>query len=279
MPLLRSGPPSAAASIHSNVKPGSLPSERWLAYREPRPRARLRMFCFPYAGGGASIYRGWGGSLPADVEVCPVQIPGRESRLREPAYTHIEPLVQALADVLPRWFDLPFVFFGHSMGALIGFELARELRRRGAPMPQHLFVSGRRAPQIPVREEPIHDLPEPEFIAKLRELNGTPEEVLQHAELMRLLLPVLRADFGINETYSYREEEPFGLGLSAFGGLGDEDVSRDDLEAWKTQARGRFRLRMLPGDHFFLHATRDVVAEAVARDLAELASQAAAGRR
>lgn len=261
------------------MKHATSPSERWLAYREPRPRARLRMFCFPYAGGGASIYRGWGASLPADVEVCPVQIPGRESRLREPAYTHSEPLIEALVEVLPRWFDLPFVFFGHSMGAMIGFELARELRRRGGALPLHLFVSGRRAPQIPVREEPIHELPEPEFIEKLRELNGTPEEVLQHAELMRLLLPILRADFGINETYTYREEEPFDFGISAFGGLGDEDVSRDDLDAWHQQTRGRFRLRMLPGDHFFLHGARDVIAEAVARDLAELAIQPAAGRR
>ena len=261
------------------MRHGSSPNERWLAYREPRPRARLRMFCFPYAGGGASVYRGWSAALPADVEVCPVQLPGRESRLREPAYTHIEPLVAALAEVLPAYFDLPFVFFGHSMGAMIGFELTRELRRRGRTLPLHLFVSGRRAPQLPAREEPIHELPEPEFIEKLRELNGTPEEVLQHAELMRLLLPILRADFGINETYAFLPGEPFDFGISAFGGLGDEDVTRDDLALWQDQTRGRFRLRMLPGDHFFLHATRDVIAEAVARDLAELAGPAAAGAR
>jgi medium-chain acyl-[acyl-carrier-protein] hydrolase len=239
----------------------------------------MRMFCFPYAGGGASVYRGWGSALPADVEVCPVQLPGRESRLREPAFDHVEPLIQALAEVLPPHFDLPFVFFGHSMGALIGFELARELRRRGAAMPLHLFVSGRRAPQLPAREEPIHELPEPEFIEKLRELNGTPEEVLQHSELMRLLLPILRSDFGINETYVFRQEEPLDLGISAFGGLGDEDVTRDDLALWQAQTQARFRLRMLPGDHFFLHATRDVIAEAIARDLAELAGQPAAGVR
>jgi medium-chain acyl-[acyl-carrier-protein] hydrolase len=250
------------------------PTDRWLAYRDVNPRARLRMFCFPYAGGGASVYRGWGKSLPADVEVCPVQLPGRESRMREPAFNRSEPMITAVADALQPYMDLPFVFFGHSMGAAIGFELSRELRRRGKTLPLHLFASGRRAPQMPAREEPIHDLPEPEFLVKLRELNGTPEEVLQHEELMRLLIPILRADFAVNETYEYKEEEPFDFGISAFGGLGDEDVTREDVEAWQIHTRGRFRMRMLPGDHFFLTGSKDLLHEAVSRDLAEVTAAA-----
>jgi surfactin synthase thioesterase subunit len=233
------------------------------------------MFCFPYAGGGASAYRGWAGSVPGDIEVCPVQLPGREGRLREAPFERTDLLVQALTDALQPWLgDLPFVFFGHSMGGMLGFELARELRRRGKPQPLHLFVSGRRAPQVPDREEPIHGLPEAEFIEKLRELNGTPEEVLQHAELMRLLLPVLRADFSVVETYEYAQEEPLDLGISCFGGLADQEVTREDCAAWKEQTRGRFRLRMLPGDHFFLHSAKDMIVEVVARDLAEVLSQA-----
>jgi len=204
------------------------------------------------------------------VEVCPVQLPGRESRLRDPAFTHMEPLIEALMGVLPTYLDLPFAFFGHSMGGLISFELARELRRRGGPQPFHLFVSGRRSPELPAREEPIHDLPEPEFIEKLRELNGTPEEVLQHAELMRLLTPILRSDFSINENYTFKEEAPLDMGISAFGGLGDEEVTKDDVAAWAKHTRGRFRMRMLPGDHFFVHSAKDLVTEALARDLAEL---------
>lgn len=256
------------------MTPGSPTFERWLAYREVNPRARLRLFCFPYAGGGASVYRGWAGTLPGDVEVCPVQLPGRESRMRDQPFERSGPMIQALADVLAPVFDLPFVFFGHSMGAMISFELSRELRRRGEALPLHIFVSGRRAPQVPAREEPIHDLPEPEFLDRLRELNGTPEEVLQHAELMRLLMPILRADFAVNETYSYTGGEPFDFGISAFGGWGDAEITRDDLALWKEQTRGRFRLRMLPGDHFFLHSARDLVLEAVARDLAEIATPA-----
>ena len=252
------------------MKPSGPPAERWLAYREVNPRARLRMFCFPYAGGGASAYRGWAAALPVDVEVCPVQLPGRESRLREAPFTRPEPLIQAVAEALQPHFDMPFVFFGHSMGGMISFELTRELRRRGRRQPLHIFTAGRRAPEVPPRETPIHDLPEAEFIEELRKLKGTPEEVLQHAELMKLLSPVLRADFAVNETYTYTEEEPLAMGISAFGGLADDEVTREDLEAWRKHTRGRFRLRMLPGDHFFLHSARDLITEAVARDLAEL---------
>ena len=257
------------------MKPNPQPNERWLAYREVNPRARVRMFCFPYAGGGASAYRGWAAPLPPDIEVCPVQLPGREGRLREAPFDRPEPLVRAMADALqPYMQGLPFVFFGHSMGAMLSFELARELRRRGQAMPLHLFVSGRRAPQVLEEDEPIHGLPEARFIEKIRELNGTPEEVLQHTELMRLLIPVLRADFAVNETYVYTEEEPLDIGISAFGGLGDLEVTREELAAWKEHTRGRFRQRMLPGDHFFIHGNREMVLEALARDLTEILAQA-----
>jgi medium-chain acyl-[acyl-carrier-protein] hydrolase len=252
------------------VKPSSSPADRWLAYREVNPRARLRMFCFPYAGGGASAYRGWSASLPSNVEVCPVQLPGRESRLRDQPFTRPAPLIEGVTDALLPYMDMPFVFFGHSMGGMISFELARELRRRGKTQPLHLFVSGRRAPHLPAREDPIHDLPEPEFIERLRDLNGTPEEVLQHAELMKLLSPVLRADFAVNETYELTPEEPLDAGISVFGGLGDIEVTREDCDAWRQHSKGRFRLRMLPGDHFFLHSAKDLITEAVARDMAEL---------
>lgn len=253
------------------MRPSSNSPERWIAYREANPRARLRMFCFPYAGGGASIYRGWGALLPSDVEVCPIQLPGRETRLREQPYERLAPMILAIADFLPPYLDLPFVFFGHSMGSMISYELTRELRRRGNPLPLHLFVSGRRAPHLPLREKPIYDLPEDEFVEELRKFNGTPEEVLQHEELMKLLMPILRADFAVNDTYTYAEEPPFGqAGISAFGGLGDEQITREDVDGWRDHTRGRFRIRMLPGDHFFVHSARDLILESVARDLAEL---------
>jgi medium-chain acyl-[acyl-carrier-protein] hydrolase len=253
--------------------------ERWLTYRDVNPRARMRMFCFHHAGGGASTYRGWGASLPPDLEVCPVQTPGRENRLREAPYLTLKPMIPVLADALQPYMDLPFVFFGHSLGSLAAFELARELRRRGWTQPVHLFVSGRCSPDLPPREEEIHALPEAEFIEKIREMNGTPEEVLQHQELMKLLLPILRADFTVHETYEYSEEEPLDMGFSAFGGLADPDVHREDLEAWKKHTRGKFRLRMLPGDHFFINSSKDLLLESVSRDLAEIYTTALPGPR
>src|SRR5829696_5178398 len=159
-----------STSITSSV---TMPTP-WLAYHKPNARAAVRLFCFPYAGSGALVYRSWLNELPKIVEVCPVQPPGRGGRIMEPCYTRLSQLVEdVMQDLLP-YLDMPFAFFGHSMGALVSFELARRLRARHGLEPIHLFASGRGAPQLPPREPPSHNLPEPEFIEKLRTLNGTP---------------------------------------------------------------------------------------------------------
>lgn len=227
----------------------------WLAYARPRPAARVRLFCIPFAGGGASAFRSWPEALPETIEVLPVQPPGREGRIRERAFTRVEPLVEALAGTLDDdpGGGRPYALFGHSMGTLIGYELARTLRRQGRPGPVHLFVSAHRAPHRPSREEPIHALPEPEFRDRLRRLNGTPEAVLEHPELMELLGPLLRADFALDESYRYREGRPLDCPITAFGGDADSDVPTEELSAWSEHTRARFRAHVYPGDHFFLH--------------------------
>jgi len=247
-------------------------SSEWVRYPRPKPQARLRLFCLHYAGGGASAFRTWEHNVPPEVELALIQLPGRENRAREKAFTYMPPLVNVLTDTLLPLLDKPFVFFGHSLGGLISFELTRALRRQQGPAPLHLFVSGCRAPQTPFpdSEEPIRSLPDNEFIQKLREYNGTPEEVLQHAELMNLLLPVLRADFSLYETYVYQPEEPLACGISAFGGIQDPKVRREDVAAWKAQTRGPFALRMLPGDHFFLHSAQTQLLQAVSHDLIQI---------
>lgn len=237
----------------------------------PGARTRLRLFCFPYAGGGAGAFRGWSAALPPEVEVCPVYLPGRERRFREPGHTRLEPLVEELHEALLPHCGLPFACFGHSMGAVIAFELAR-LLERGGTTPAWLFVSGRRAPQCPPEREQIHALPDAEFVAKLRELEGTPEEILRDPEMMELVLPVLRTDFAISETYRYREGPPLACPVSALGGTRDAHVGRDDLLAWRDHTRGFFRLRLFPGGHFFLHALQADVLRAVADDLLRVLS-------
>jgi medium-chain acyl-[acyl-carrier-protein] hydrolase len=229
------------------------PTQGWLYLPGPNSQAALRLFCFPYAGTGATVFRRWPASLPAGVEVCGVRLPGREGRLREPAFDRLAPLVEALAAALPPALDRPFAFFGHSMGALVAFELAHRLRRDGRPGPRHLFVSGRTAPQCHL-DTCRHTLPEPQFREELRRLGGTPREVLEHPELMQVLLPILRADFAVCETYAHEPDEPLDCPITAFGGLEDETARREDMEGWAVHTRAGFRLRMLPGNHFFLHS-------------------------
>lgn len=245
-------------------------SSQWIDYLKPNPHARLRLFCFPYAGGSASIFRRWVNDLPPDVEVCPVQLPGRENRLMEPPCTRLSSLVQVLVQALSSYLDLPFAFFGHSMGALIGFELARELRRQHGPCPRHLFVSAHRAPQIPARRPPIHQLAEAAFRAELDGLHGTPQEVLRSAELMQFFFPLLRADFAVSETYIYSSEAPLNCSISAYGGLQDREVSYQDLEQWRDQTDSTFTRRMLPGNHFFVHSARAFLLREVFQDLTSL---------
>jgi medium-chain acyl-[acyl-carrier-protein] hydrolase len=226
--------------------------DRWISFRKPDPKTQLRLFCFPYAGAGALIFRKWSDGLPPDIEVCPIQLPGRGTRLTEPPFTQLSCLVEALAPALVPLLDKPFAFFGHSLGALIGFELAREMRRQYGVHPVRLFVSAGRAPQIPHRAAPIHTLPDNQFLAELRRLNGTPRELLDHEELMAVMLPILRADFALYETYLYSTEPSLNCPISVFGGLQDRRVKDSDLEEWRSQTSASFSLRMFPGDHFFL---------------------------
>ena len=224
----------------------------WIRYIHRRPSADLQLFCFPFGGGGASIFRKWGTKLPKSVEVCAIQLPGREDRLLEPPFQQIQPLVETLAEAVFIDRERPFVFFGHSMGALIAFELSRQLRRLEGRQPDHLFVSGRRAPHLPDRNPTTYDLPHAEFMQELRRLSGTPNEVLQDPEMMAVIMPMLRADFTLCETYSYVDDVPLTCSISAFGGLKDREVEYDEIAGWRQMTTGSFSLQMIPGDHFFL---------------------------
>lgn len=242
----------------------------WFTTARPNPEAALRLFCFPYAGGSASLYHTWFKRLPAAVEVCAAQLPGRGNRLQEAPYTSLPLLVETMAQAIGPLLDKPFAFFGHSMGAIIAFELARYLRQEKNLLPLQLFVSGRRAPQVPKDERPIYDLPLEEFVAELRRLDGTPSEVLEHPELMELMTPLLRADFAMIDNYEYLPGSPLVCGITAYGGLQDNEVSRVNLEAWRTQTRGGFMARMLPGGHFFVQTEQAMLLNSLKGELHQL---------
>jgi medium-chain acyl-[acyl-carrier-protein] hydrolase len=240
----------------------------WFRYWLHRPHARVRLFCFPYAGGGASIFQKWSGLLPQDIEVCPIQLPGREERLAETPFFTLPSLLDTLVPLLLPYLDVPYAFFGHSMGTLISFELARMLSRiEYSLLPVHLFVSGHTAPQLPDPDPPTYHLPEQDFVEELRRLKGTPEEVLKNEELLHMLLPLLRADFALCQTYSYAHEKSLACPISAFGGLHDQDVSREALGAWREQTSGQFKMRLFQGDHFFLHKEWGSLLRALSLDL------------
>lgn len=239
----------------------------WVGFHRPQSHASIRLFCLPYSGAGASIFSAWPSILPAFIEVIPIELPGRGSRMAEPPYTHLEPLVHDLAESLLPFLDKPFAFFGHSLGALVSFELSRCLRGQHGIQPARLFVSAHSAPQIPESDPSFHLLPDPELVEKLREMGGTPEEILQNEELRAIILPLIRADFAICGSYTYQSDLPLACPLDAFGGLGDPYVSRQALDAWAIHTTGPFKARMFPGDHFFMTAARPLLLRVIAQEL------------
>jgi len=235
----------------------------------PSPHApAVRLFCLPYVGGAASVYESWRGALGGDVEVCPVELPGHQTRLREKAFSDLDALVNALASAITDELDVPYALFGHSLGSLVAFELARELRRRGADEPRALFVSGGPAPRLAREHPPVHDASDAEVVARLRLLGGLPDEVLAEPGLLRRFLPTIRADFAVFETYAFTPERPLSCPVVAFTGSEDTDVPAARVEPWSVESTGRFEHHVLPGGHFFVHTARTALLNLVRGELA-----------
>jgi medium-chain acyl-[acyl-carrier-protein] hydrolase len=246
------------------------PVTPWIVRPRPVPGSALRLLCVPYAGAGASVFGTWPAELPAGVEVLAIELPGRETRFKERPFDRLAPLVAQLADAVAPGLSAPFAIYGHSLGALIGFGLARELVRRGRA-PAHLFVSGRRAPQLP-EASPIHGLPDAELLARLHRLGGFREGVLQERELMELFLPILRADLAVTETAVIAPDDPLTCPITALGGLADDRATAPELEAWRLHTRGAVDREMFSGGHFFLQTARAALLASLSRRLARIAA-------
>lgn len=229
---------------------------QWAVCPRKRPRAQTRLFCFAPAGVGGSAFRGWG-DFDDSIEAWLIQLPGREGRLREPAFTSMRELIPSLSDNLRWLMDRSCVFYGHSLGGMIAFEVARELRRSGGSQLSGLVVGAAGAPQVPRVHSPIHHLDEQAFLDEVQKrYGGIPRQIMEDAEIRALLVPALRSDVTILETYQYAPEAALDCDITAFGGLRDRMVTAESLDAWRQQTAGRFRLNMLDADHFFIQPAR-----------------------
>ena len=234
--------------------------------------APFRLFCFPFAGGGASAFRQWSPHLPDKFQICAVQPPGRENRIMETPRADVRTLIDVLLPELEPFLDRPHVFLGHSTGALVAFEIIRELRRRTQPLPLHLVVSGSRAPHIP-EPFPLHDLPHDEFIQGLKRFSGTPEIVLENQELMELFVPILRADLAIEETYKFYKEAPLNIPISAFYGTEDTEAPQTVVSPWNDHTSCPFSEHAIQGGHFFIKSNMDSFLSQISKILKQIHSQ------
>lgn len=240
----------------------------WLV-RPNGPARRLRLYCFPYAGGSAAAFAGWQEALGPDIEVYAVQLPGRGARMGEAPLTDLQDVVRLLAHAIGSQGRAPFAFFGHSLGAMLAFEVTRFLMLHYMPLPLHLFASGCDAPQHRSASKNLHLLPDDELIEALREYNGTPAEVLANGELMALLLPLLRADFGLVESYRYRAGLRLPMPLTVLAGEQDDHIDPLQVQGWSKESAGAFQVHWFEGDHFFINAEREAVQALVRGTLAE----------
>jgi medium-chain acyl-[acyl-carrier-protein] hydrolase len=231
------------------------------------PRPAVRLVCVPCAGGSASAFKPWTKLLPDSVECRAIQLPGRAERFTEPPFCTMTAIVQAVLDDVRTLRDRPFALLGHSMGGVIAFEVARALQAQDGVRPVHLFAAGRRPPHLPRLTGARADLPDDELVEALRPLGGLPDYVHKEPELLKVVLPILRADLRALETYEYAAGGPLDCDVSALGGLRDPEVTRADLEEWGRHTSGGFAVHMFAGDHFFVDTARRDVCAVVTREL------------
>jgi surfactin synthase thioesterase subunit len=235
-------------------------ANEWLVGYGKMREVELRLFCFPYAGGGVRLFRDWPPHLPHQVEILSVQLPGRGSRMAADPVASWEQLLDGLAEAIAEFTDKPFAFFGHSLGGLLAFEMTRHLRRQGRPIPHGLFISACRAPHLLVPpKDPIHLLPDLALLERVKKWGGIPPEIFNYPEALSLFIRPLRGDLKLLETYQYREEDPLAIPLEVFGALQDTEVPEPLLAGWKVHTEERFLLTMVEGDHFFIEDRPEVL--------------------
>ena len=247
-------------------------SSEWLSNVRYCSQARIRLFCFPYAGSSSIIYRNWVSYFPESVEVCLIQLPARGVRIHESPIQEFSVLIEAITKALVPFLQQPFAFFGHSLGSLVAFEVLHRLRTEYSLHPIHLFVSACTAPAYIRNQKVLSQLSNHELIAELRQLQGTPDELLDHEEIMSVLLPIVRSDFALYESYEsyYSDRQNRKLlecQVTVLGGTEDSTVDMMKLPAWQEETYEPITLSLIPGNHFFLHSAKALVLECLAEKL------------
>lgn len=251
---------NSISEIKNNVK------SDWFLIRKPNPQARLRIFCFPYAGGSASTFLSWKELIEKEgVELVTVQLPGRANRFNEPAFSAMNDLVNDLYPKIKSLMDKPYMIFGHSMGGYIGFELLKRVVADGGRIPEHFIASGSRPPHLSDAGDPVYKLSSSVFMERLVKFNGTPEMVLQNPEYMELFLPLLRADFELAMTYCSEIEEPLDCKMSLFLGEEDDMLGEHVVPEWQKHFLGKIQCFCFQGDHFFIEKNKQNVIKQVCK--------------
>jgi medium-chain acyl-[acyl-carrier-protein] hydrolase len=245
------------------------PRSPWIVCRRPNPEAAVNLFCFPYAGGGASMFSKWSDELDGAIRLNAVQLPGHETRIGEAPVCDLPSLLDELSEIVRPFLDAPFALLGHSMGALIGFELARLIRKKYGREPVRIFLSGLRALQLCDPDPPLHLIPGPQFLEELQLRYGLPAQLLADPELLQLFLPLLQADFRLCESYTYSADTALDCPISVFGGLDDRKVCREAQACWQAHSTRPLKLRMLEGDHYFFETAWRQLVRFVVEDLRE----------
>lgn len=234
----------------------------WFLIPQARPNAKMRIICFPYAGGNTSTFSHWSSQLPDEIELVAAQYPGRTSRIFEPMHNKMDDLVADLITTIPKYLDKPYILFGHSLGSRVAFELMYQLNMLSMPKPRHFIASGSRGPQKSVVKKSIYNLPNHEFKAELAKLNGTPEAILNNDDLMELYLPMLRADFQIADNYCFQKSVKFNCSFSILAGDQDE-INDEELHSWNDFFADKGKIVTIEGDHFFIDKNSTATISAV----------------
>jgi surfactin synthase thioesterase subunit len=215
---------------------------------------KVKLFCFPYAGGSAAIYEKWKRIIHPSIELISIEYSGRGRRFTEPIYTDMEEVVDDIYNIIKYEIDtVPYFFFGHSMGSLISYELSHKIKKSAHREPSHIFFSGKAAPNCKNRDKTLHNLNDVEFKEELFKLEGTPKEILENDDLMNIFLPILRSDFKVVEEYAYKDKlEKLNCDFTILYGSGD-NMSLNELCDWQKHTNGRCSYIKFPGGHFFIN--------------------------